>query len=101
MRKLIVVGGMTIIVLVLLFAVFSYFVSAPESNAEEGLFVISRTNQKDTAKRLLEGGYIRYSWSIPVARVMTLRFGEIEPGGYKISKSMNTRKLLNQHRSLK
>lgn len=94
MRRLVVIGGIIAGILVLLFTFSLYSVSAPDPKAEEGLFVISRTNQKDTAIRLLEGGYIRYSWSIPFARFLTLRFGEIEPGGYKISKSMNTRKLI-------
>ena len=94
MRKLIIIGGLIAGLVTLLLVTFLYLTRASDSKAEEGLFVISKTNQKDTAKRLLEGGYIHYSWSIPVVRVMTFRFGEIEPGGYKISKSMNARKLI-------
>ena len=95
MKKITIVVVAIASIGILLYAVFSYLVSAPDPKAEEVLFVVSRTNQVDTAKRLMEGGYVRYSWSIPVARVMTLHFGEIEPGGYKISKSMNTKMLIN------
>jgi UPF0755 protein len=94
MRKPVIIGGIITGILVPLFAFSLYSVSAPESKAEEGLFVISRTNKDDTAERLIKGGYVRHSWSIPVARFMALRFGEIEPGGYKISKSMNARELI-------
>ena len=94
MRKLIIVGSVIASALTLLTALIFYSTRAPDPKAEEGLFVISRTNKEETVKRLLEGGYIRHSWSIPAARLLTLRFGETEPGGYKISKSMNTRKLI-------
>ena len=94
MRKLVIIGGVIAGALTLLTALIFYSTRAPDPKAEEGLFVISRTNKEETVKRLLEGGYIRHSWSIPAARLLTLRFGETEPGGYKISKSMNTRKLI-------
>lgn len=93
-RKLIIFGGITIVLIVLVSVSFFYSIKAPAPQAQEGLFVISRTNQDDTEKRLLDGGYIRYSWSIPIARLMTFRFGKIQPGGYKISKSMDTRKMI-------
>ena len=94
MKKLIIIGGIIAGVLILLLSICLYLTSATDSKAEEGLFVISRTNQEDTAKRLFESGYIRYAWLIPIARVMSLRFEGIEPGGYKISKSKDTRKLI-------
>jgi UPF0755 protein len=94
MKKLFIFGGVIAGVLVLLLVLILYATSAPDSKAEEGLFVISRTNQEETQKRLLEGGYVRYSWSIPIARLLTSNYGEIKPGGYKISKSMSTRKLI-------
>src|SRR3989344_5411854 len=94
MRKLIIIGGVLVTSITLLLISFFYITSATDPKAEEGLFVISGTNKDETGKRLLEGGYIRYSWSLSLARVMTLRFGDIETGGYKISRSMNTRKLV-------
>jgi UPF0755 protein len=94
MKKLYLILGIILILLILLFIVSSFLVRAPDPNAEEGLFVISRTNQEETEARLLELGYVRSRWSLPVARVMTFRFGEIEPGGYKISKAMNTREIV-------
>lgn len=94
MKKPVVIS-IGIICIILLISTIAFFsIKAPDSMAEEGLFVVSRTNKKDTVKRLLESGYIRYSWSFPTARVMAFRFNDIEPGGYKISKSMDTRKLV-------
>lgn len=90
----ILIGGVIASLLVLVFIVSLLLFRAADPNAEEGLFVISRTNQEETQQRLLDGGYVRNHWSLPIARVMTFRFGEIEPGGYKISKAMNTRKLI-------
>jgi len=94
MKKTIVLAGVVVGLAVVLFAAFSYLVSAPDPKAEESLFVVSRTNQTDIDKRLIEGGYVRHSWSIPIAQLMTFHFEKIEPGGYKISKSMNTKKLI-------
>ncbi len=71
-----------------------FFMRAMDSKAEEGLFVISRTNQLDTNKRLQESGYIRSPLALTFARLTTLRFGEIQPGGYKLSKSKDARKLI-------
>lgn len=95
MKKTItIIGGVVVGIFIILFAVFSFFVRASDPDAEEGVFVISRTNQEETQQRLLDGGYVRNHWSLPIARITTLRFGEIEPGGYKISKAMNARELI-------
>lgn len=94
MKKPVIIGGTVIGILVFLFAIASLLVSAPDSKAKEDLFVISRTNQSETANRLKEGAYVRFPWSLSIARFMTLRFGEIEPGGYKISKNMDARRLI-------
>ncbi|MDP2692852.1 MAG: hypothetical protein Q8O88_04405, partial [bacterium] len=93
-KPAIIIGGVAIGILVVLFAIISFFVGATDHKAEETLFVISRTNQLETTNRLQESGYIRSPLSLSIARLMTFRFGEIEPGGYKISKSMDARKLI-------
>jgi UPF0755 protein len=80
--------------LILLFAGAYFLTLAPDPKAGEGLFVISRTNQDETEKRLLESGYVKNRWSIPIARIITFRFSEIKPGGYKISRAMNAKKLI-------
>jgi UPF0755 protein len=80
--------------LILLFAGAYFLTLAPDPKAGEGLFVISRTNQDETEKRLLETGYVKNRWTIPIARIITFRFSEIKPGGYKISRAMNAKKLI-------
>ena len=74
---------------------FSFFITrAPKKEADLTVFTISRTNQEQTTKRLSDGKYLRFPWALPLARIMTLRFGSIEPGGYRISQSMNARELI-------
>lgn len=95
MKKTItIVAGAILCVLVLLFALVVFFTRPTDPKAKEALFVISRTNQSETNTRLQEGGYIRSPLSLFIARLTTFRFGEIEPGGYKLSKSMDARKLI-------
>jgi len=95
MKKIaIVIGAIFVVVFIALSATSLFLMRPTDPKAEEALFVISRTNQEETGQRLLDGGYIRSRWSLAIARVMTFRFGEIEPGGYKISKAMNTRELI-------
>ena len=81
--------------MLLLFVGLSFLVRPPDPNAEEALFVISRTNQSETTKRLQESGYIRSPLSLSMARLTTFRFQEIEAGGYKISKGMDARRLIS------
>ncbi len=83
-----------IISLFILFLAAWFLISPTEPKAEEALFVVSRTNQLETVKRLQEGGYIRSPLSLLIARLVTFRFREIEPGGYTLSRSMNSRRLI-------
>ena len=84
----------TIAVATILLASALFITNAPKKDADSVIFTISRTNQGQTAKRLSDGEYLRSSWVLSIARIMTLRFGPIEPGGYKISQSMNARELI-------
>ena len=73
----------------------SFFVtSASQKESTTTIFTVSKANQKQTTERLVESGYLRFSLSLPIARIMMFRFGTIDPGGYKISKGMNARELI-------
>lgn len=93
-RAVTIIGGVVVGIFILLLVVGLFLMRLADSKAEEELFVISRTNQPETAKRLQESGYIRSSLSLAIARLTTFRFGEIEPGGYRLSRSMDARKLI-------
>ncbi len=84
----------TIAVATILLVSALFITSSPKKEADPAIFTISRTNQEQTTKRLSDGEYLRFPWVLPVARIITLRFGPIEPGGYKISQSMNARELI-------
>ena len=84
----------TIAVATILLVSAFFITSAPKNEADPAIFTISRTNQEQTTKRLSDGKYLRFPWALPLARIMTLRFGSIEPGGYRISQSMNARELV-------
>lgn len=68
--------------------------SAPQKESATTIFTVSKANQKQTTERLVESGYLRFSLTLPIARIMMFRFGTIDPGGYKISKGMNARELI-------
>ena len=93
-RAVTIIGGVVIVIFILLFALGLFLMRPADSKAEEELFVISRINQFETTKRLQDGGYIQSSLSLTIARLITFRFGEIKPGGYSLSKSMDARKLI-------
>lgn len=84
----------TAITLAIVLGVAFLATDAPTKQADINVFTISKTNQNQTTERLVKGGYIKSSWILPISRLMTLRFGAIEPGGYKISQSMNARELI-------
>jgi len=84
----------TIAVATILLVSAFFITSAPKNEADPAIFTISRTNQEQTTKRLSDGKYLRFPWALPLARIMTLHFDPIEPGGYRISQSMNARELI-------
>lgn len=84
----------TISIATMLLASALFITSAPKKEADSAIFTISRTNQEQTTKRLSDGKYLRFPWALPLARIITLHFGPIEPGGYRISQSMNARELI-------
>ena len=92
MKNIKIITIITVATILLASALF--ITSAPKKEAGPAIFTISRTNQEQTTKRLSDGKYLRFPWALPLARIMTLRFGSIEPGGYRISQSMNARELI-------
>lgn len=72
--------------------VFLYQFSALQRNAEEERIVVnSTTTTAELIPKLKEQEYIRNEWAFEFA--LKRRGGEIEPGGYKISKSMSAWKI--------
>lgn len=89
-----------LIALVLLFIITggSFFVynslfGALQESADVELFTtpVSAVDIQDVTKRLKDEGFIRSTWAFNLALSRTDK--KIEPGGYKISKSMNVWKL--------
>jgi UPF0755 protein len=67
-----------------LFAYFSLF-GAPQSKAEPERFIVSQNAKtQDTIKKLHDQGFVKSEWALGY----TLKGNDIQPGGYKISKSM-------------
>lgn len=69
-----------------IFAYHSLF-GAPQSQAEAERFIVPlNAETEDTIQKLHEQGFIKSEWGFNYAR----KGKEIQPGGYKISKNMNT-----------
>lgn len=69
------------------FAYRSLF-DAPEKQAETAVFVVSVTaEQQEIKSRLIDQGFIKSAWAFN--RALAGTDGEIEVGGYRISKSMD------------
>ena len=86
--KIIIIGiG---IILIGSVVVLLYQFSAPQKEAEEERIVINlTTSEEELIPKLKEQGYIRSEWAFNfVLKIKGLQ-GKIEPGGYKVSKSMN------------
>ena len=92
MKNIKIIATIAVATILLVSALF--ITSAPKKEADSTIFTISRTNQEHTTKRLSDGKYLRFPWALPLARIITLRFAPIEPGGYRISQSMNARELI-------
>jgi len=72
------------------FIVYNSLFSASQKTAEAELFTtpVSTVDKVNVVKRLKDSGFIRNSWAFNLALSRTSR--SIEPGGYRINKSMNT-----------
>ena len=92
-KKSIIIIGIILIIGIAVF-LFLFQFSAPQTKAEEERFVISSTTSKEEIiSKLKEQGYIRNEWTFNFVLKIKGWHGEIELGGYKISKSMNAWKI--------
>jgi len=76
------------------FVAYNSLFGAPQKIVEIELFTtpVSTVNTENVIKRLKDGGFIQNTWAFSFA---LSRSGKgIEPGGYKISKSMNAWKIV-------
>ena len=90
-KKIIIISGIILIIGIAIF-VFLYQFSAPQVNAEQERIVVNiTTTETELIPKLKEQGYIRNEWAFEFA--LKRRGGEIEAGGYKISKSMSAWKI--------
>lgn len=90
-KKNIIISGIILIIGIAVF-VFLYQFSAPQKRVEEERIVVNLTTpKKEVISKLKEQGYIKSEWAFEFA--LKRKGDEIEPGGYKISKSMNAWKI--------
>ena len=90
-KKIIIISGIILIIGIAVF-IFLYRFSAPQRNAEEERIVVNlTTTETELISKLKEQGYIKSERAFEFA--LKRRGGEIEPGGYKIAKSMNAWKI--------
>jgi UPF0755 protein len=76
-----------------IFAACHSLFSAPQKTAETEVFTtpVTSVDIQSLSKKLSDNGFIRNTWAFNLALSRTGK--EIEPGGYKISKSMDVWKL--------
>lgn len=76
-----------------LFITYNSLFGAPQKTMEVEIFTtpVVTVNKQNVVKKLKDNGFIRNTWAFNLALSRTGK--EIEPGGYKISKSMNAWKL--------
>ncbi|MDP2929985.1 MAG: endolytic transglycosylase MltG [bacterium] len=91
-KKIIILGGVVLAIICIAIFIFLYQFSAPQRNAEQERIVVNpTTTTTELIPKLKEQGYIRNEKAFEFA--LRRRGGEIEPGGYKISKSMSAWKI--------
>jgi len=71
------------------FIFYDSLFGAPQKTAEVELFTtpVSAVDKENVVKRLKDGGFMRNSWAFNFVLFRTGK--EVEPGGYRISKSMD------------
>ena len=71
------------------FIFYDSLFGAPQKTAEDELFTtpVSVVDKENVIKRLKDGGFIRNSWAFNF--VLSRTGKEVEPGGYRINKSMD------------
>lgn len=89
-QKMLIGGIVTAGAVIALTATLAYrsLFNAPQKQAEQEVFVVSTiAEQKEIKDRIKTQGFIKNSWAFDYA--LTKTDGKIDPGGYRISKSMD------------
>lgn len=85
-----------VIITIALFLILSLAFSAPQKQAEAELVVFGiNTTEPEIVQKLHDQGFIRSKWAFDFALFVKGKGGKIELGGYRLSKSMNTWKLVD------
>ena len=88
-KKIVIIGGVILAVGISI-GVYQCLFSAPQKGLEMKRIVISLgTAEEELIPKLKEQGYIRSEWAFNYVLKKKGWQGKIEPGGYKISKTMN------------
>jgi len=88
-KKIVIIGGI-ILVIGISIGVYQCLFSAPQKGLEMERIVINfGTAEEELIPKLKEQGYIRSEWAFNYVLKKKGWQGKIEPGGYKISKTMN------------
>jgi UPF0755 protein len=88
-QKLVFIFSLLAVVVILPLVFYGLFFSAPQKEAEMEVFVVSLSLPgEELASRLKEEGFIKSAQVFDLA-LRIKRVGEIKPGGYRISKSMD------------
>lgn len=92
-KKNIIISGIILIIGIAVF-IFLFQFSSPQTGIKEERFIISLTMPKEEIIPKLKGqGYIKNEWAFNFVLKIKGWHGEIELGGYKISKSMTAWKI--------
>ena len=85
-----IAGGIILAIAIGAFAFYQHQFSAPQKEAETERIVVNlTTTEEELIPKLKEQGYIRSEWAFNYVLKKKGWQGKIEPGGYKVSKSMN------------
>ena len=88
-KKIVIIGGVILAVGISI-GVYQCLFSAPQKGLEMERIVINfGTAEEELIPKLKEQGYIRSEWAFNYVLKKKGWQGKIEPGGYKISKTMN------------
>ena len=90
-KKIAIIGGVILTTIVIgAFVFYQHQFSAPQKEAETERIVVNlTTTEEELIPKLKEQGYIRSEWAFNYVLKKKGWQGKIEPGGYKVSKSMN------------
>ena len=89
-KKITIAGGVIVLAIGIGVFAFQHQFAAPQKTAEtEKITINLTTSEAELIPKLKEQGYIRSEWAFNYVLKKKGWQGKIEPGGYKVSKSMN------------